>query len=414
MTSHNQSDLDSVASSPRSDHHRAIDDQPRVRFMCSFGGKILPRPHDNQLRYVGGDTRIVTIPRRGATFSSLHSKLSKLAGENDISVKYQLPNEDLDSLITVTSDEDLENMMDEYDREAIAGGKQSARLRLFLFSSDSNSRASSISSLLDGSTKREHWFLDALNGGGAAALEGGRSEVSSIVSEVPDYLFGLENSEDNLPREPKSKSRLNVVDNVSVSDPGSPAPIVSSPFCSTSSSLAPPPLPDLPPVKTKPDNLAPIVIEPKEIPTPVESPVETNKPIYIQQTGGYADNPSWPHYPTTALRHLPVYYLPGQVQTQQLIRAPFVQQFQAPPTSQVPVGFHPHPAGTAVSAMHPHHIYGGVVRQVPQPYDIPGRLPAAVDGTGQPLYYGLNNSGGFPAGYAVGAAPLGEEDHREM
>ncbi|XP_047317173.1 uncharacterized protein LOC124920673 [Impatiens glandulifera] len=412
MTSQNQSDLDSVTSSPRSDHHRTTDDLPRVRFMCSFGGKILPRPHDNQLRYVGGDTRIVTIPRRAATFSSLHSKLSKLAGETNISVKYQLPSEDLDSLITVTGDEDLENMMDEYDRLVTAGGKQSARLRLFLFSSDSVSRASSISSLLDGSTKREHWFLDALNGGGAAVLEGVRSEVSSIVSEVPDYLFGLENSEDNLPREPKLKSRFNVVDkdNVSVSDPGSPAPVVSSsPFCSTSSSLAPPPLPDLPPVKTKPDNFAAVVIEPKETPpTPVESPVETNKQqIYIQQTGGYTDNnPIWPHYPGTGLRHLPVYYLPGQIQQQQqLIRTPFVQQpFQTQAMNQVPVGFH----------QHPHHIYGGInVRQgPPQPYDMSGR---PIDGTtGQPIYYGLNNSAGFP-GYAMAApAPPGDEDHREM
>jgi hypothetical protein len=48
--------------------------------MCSFGGKILPRPHDNQLRYVGGDTRIVVV-QRAATYSSLLSKLSKLSGK---------------------------------------------------------------------------------------------------------------------------------------------------------------------------------------------------------------------------------------------------------------------------------------------------------------------------------------------
>nr|GFB93208.1 putative octicosapeptide/Phox/Bem1p family protein [Tanacetum cinerariifolium] len=81
--------VDSVASSPRSDHldnnnhpPRVYDDniaQARVRFMCSFGGKILPRPHDNQLRYVGGDTRIVSVLRHNTTFASLLNKLSKLS-----------------------------------------------------------------------------------------------------------------------------------------------------------------------------------------------------------------------------------------------------------------------------------------------------------------------------------------------
>lgn len=81
MTSHplhpSEFDTDSVASSPRSDHfHEA---PPRVRFMCSFGGKILPRPHDNQLRYVGGDTRIVAV-HRSISFPALLLKLSKLSG----------------------------------------------------------------------------------------------------------------------------------------------------------------------------------------------------------------------------------------------------------------------------------------------------------------------------------------------
>ncbi|KAJ0451632.1 hypothetical protein HanHA300_Chr15g0569741 [Helianthus annuus] len=81
--------VDSEVSSPRSDHllvdnnrvHHDTTTQARVRFMCSFGGKILPRPHDNQLRYVGGDTRIVSVLRHNTTFSSLLNKLSKLSGK---------------------------------------------------------------------------------------------------------------------------------------------------------------------------------------------------------------------------------------------------------------------------------------------------------------------------------------------
>ena len=71
---------DSVVSSPRPGYHVSHD--PRVRFMCSFGGKILPRPHDNQLRYVGGDTRIVAV-HRSTTFSTLITKLSKLSGASN-------------------------------------------------------------------------------------------------------------------------------------------------------------------------------------------------------------------------------------------------------------------------------------------------------------------------------------------
>jgi hypothetical protein len=39
--------------------------------------------------------------------------------------------------------------------------------------------------------------MDALNGG-VSGLERGRSEASSIVSEVPDYLFGLDNNSEEI------------------------------------------------------------------------------------------------------------------------------------------------------------------------------------------------------------------------
>ncbi|XP_022142250.1 uncharacterized protein LOC111012412, partial [Momordica charantia] len=158
---------DSVASSPRSDHQFNLSHDPhaRVRFMCSFGGNILLRPHDNQLRYVGGETRIVAV-NRSTTFSHFLAKLAKISGTINMTIKYQLPNEDLDALISVTTDEDVENMMDEYDRLVQThNSKSAARLRLFLFSRGEDSRASSINSLLGGSTNRDHWFLDALNGG---------------------------------------------------------------------------------------------------------------------------------------------------------------------------------------------------------------------------------------------------------
>ncbi|CAL9117382.1 unnamed protein product [Musa textilis] len=69
---------------------------PLVRLMCSYGGRILPRPHDDQLRYVGGETRIVAVPR-SASFAALRSRLSELhpaaAGGQPPCLKYQLPHE---------------------------------------------------------------------------------------------------------------------------------------------------------------------------------------------------------------------------------------------------------------------------------------------------------------------------------
>lgn len=299
------------------DHH---DLPASVRFMCSFGGKILPRPHDNQLRYVGGDTRIVSLPRRPISFSSLLVKLSRLTGKSqsdDLTIKYQLPNEDLDALITLASDEDLENMMEEHDRNP------SSRLRLFLFSNDSISRTSSISSLLDGSTKRESWFLDALNG--RPGLERGRSEVSSIVSEVPDYLFGLDNSDD----QPKSKTRLNTVDTVSInSDPGSPNPVMPSPFCSTSSSLAPP-IQDLPSVKVNPSVSGPKMENPNVENFIHQQPDHQSMWHYVPEA----------QYPPQSLQHIPVYYVPGPVQQGNVPNAPYIQSFPQPLPGQLPMGY---------------------------------------------------------------------------
>ena len=51
-----------VASSPRN----------RVKFLCSYGGKILPRQGDANLKYVGGETRVVAVPRH-IKFSGLPS-----------------------------------------------------------------------------------------------------------------------------------------------------------------------------------------------------------------------------------------------------------------------------------------------------------------------------------------------------
>lgn len=206
---------DSVGSSPRSrSGSEAWDDlfptsaaPAKLRLMCSYSGQIVPRPHDKTLCYVNGETRMVTIDRH-ATLAELSAKLSRsLLGGRPFTLKYQLPNEDLDSLISVTTDEDLDNMIEEYDRilSSVQGGSggKASRLRLFLFPAkfESNS-ASSMGSILDDS-KSETWFVDALNGAigmggvmspkpqGPAAGGGGSaaSSVNCLVSLDDDQSY---------------------------------------------------------------------------------------------------------------------------------------------------------------------------------------------------------------------------------
>ncbi|KAL3813277.1 hypothetical protein ACJIZ3_014545 [Penstemon smallii] len=127
----------------------------KLRLMCSYGGHIIPRPHDKSLFYAGGETRIVALDRRttASSLSSFTAHLSRTLFHNRaFHLKYQLPNEDLDSLISVVTDDDLFNMLEEHDRITAP-----VRIRLFLFPVKPESLGST---LLD--PKSETWFCDAL------------------------------------------------------------------------------------------------------------------------------------------------------------------------------------------------------------------------------------------------------------
>lgn len=157
----------------------------KLRLMCSNGGHILPRPHDKTLCYVGGETHIITMDRH-TTLSNLTNRISKTLIKSSSSacpttsflIKYQLPTEDLDSLITITNDEDLENMIDEYEKLDSGNNK---RIRLFVFPTDPVSVSSNGSDLEN--FKSGDWFLNALNG-----TSSGFSDTSSSVN----CLLGLD------------------------------------------------------------------------------------------------------------------------------------------------------------------------------------------------------------------------------
>ncbi|KAK1577236.1 hypothetical protein Q3G72_020041 [Acer saccharum] len=99
-----------------------------IKFLCSYGGKILPRHPDGKLRYHGGETRVLAVDR-SISFSELLSKLGELCGKQ-VSLRCKLPTEDLDALVSITSDEDLANLIEEYDR--VASPPSSLKIRAFL------------------------------------------------------------------------------------------------------------------------------------------------------------------------------------------------------------------------------------------------------------------------------------------
>ncbi|KAI3740758.1 hypothetical protein L2E82_31231 [Cichorium intybus] len=97
--------------------------------MRSYGGQIHPRPRDNQLSHIDGETKILVVDR-SIKFTVL---LAKLAGLCDAGVcfKFELHGEVIDALISVTNENDLDHMMIVYDCLKRASPKPSI-LRLFV------------------------------------------------------------------------------------------------------------------------------------------------------------------------------------------------------------------------------------------------------------------------------------------
>ncbi|KAK4426716.1 hypothetical protein Salat_1440300 [Sesamum alatum] len=244
---------DSANSSPRSrpdawdhDHHLPPVPGAKLRLMCSYGGHIIPRPHDKSLCYVGGDTRIVVVDRH-SSLAELHSRLSHiLLNGRHFTLKYQLPNEDLDSLISLSTDEDLENMIEEYDRTNAASPLKSSRLRLFLFPSKPET-AASMGSLLD-DAKSETWFVDALNGAGL--LPRGLSE-SAAIDTLLELDHGMANSDSCADLEAQNESNKQAVAKSSAQEVVLDSPHVAETSSSFGSSSSTPSMANLPPIKVR-------------------------------------------------------------------------------------------------------------------------------------------------------------------
>ncbi|KAJ0571258.1 putative PB1 domain-containing protein [Helianthus annuus] len=119
--------------------------QTTIKFLYSYAGKILPRHTDGNLRYVGGHTRVLAVDR-SVTYAELIVKLWESCGFS-VNLKCKLPSEDLDVLVSVSSDEDLAAVIEEYDRVS-----PYAKIRAVLFPMNSLKTISpvpSVESLVD-------------------------------------------------------------------------------------------------------------------------------------------------------------------------------------------------------------------------------------------------------------------------
>ena len=100
--------------------------------LCSHGGRLVPCGPGGGLRYVGGETRALAVPR-GVPFRELTAPLAEKAGAAAVTaVRYRRADEgpDEDLLVSVTSDEELAHMRDEYDR--LRATRPSASFRVFV------------------------------------------------------------------------------------------------------------------------------------------------------------------------------------------------------------------------------------------------------------------------------------------
>uniref|UniRef100_J3M7D7 PB1 domain-containing protein n=1 Tax=Oryza brachyantha TaxID=4533 RepID=J3M7D7_ORYBR len=66
----------------------------------------MPRRSDGTLKYIGGETRVLAVPR-SIPFSDLKKKVEEMFKTEVAAIKYQLLSEDLDVLVSVTCDDDL-------------------------------------------------------------------------------------------------------------------------------------------------------------------------------------------------------------------------------------------------------------------------------------------------------------------
>ncbi|XP_047164764.1 uncharacterized protein LOC124834172 isoform X2 [Vigna umbellata] len=192
----------------------------KMKFLCSFGGKILPRPSDGKLRYVGGETHIISI-QKDMAWQELMQKTLGICNQPH-TIKYQLPGEDLDALISVSSEEDLQNMKEEY--HGLERHERSQKLRIFLVPLGESEETSSTEVNAVQQSDPDYQYVVAVNGmGDSTRTNIGGQNLTNASSQLGADL----NFTPVLPKTPNASPDGLFNDSLNVQRPLSipPAPI---------------------------------------------------------------------------------------------------------------------------------------------------------------------------------------------
>ncbi|BAT84399.1 hypothetical protein VIGAN_04175800 [Vigna angularis var. angularis] len=192
----------------------------KMKFLCSFGGKIFPRPSDGKLRYVGGETHIISI-QKDMAWQELMQKTLGICNQPH-TIKYQLPGEDLDALISVSSDEDLQNMKEEY--HGLERHERSQKLRIFLVPLGESEETSSTEVNAVQQNDPDYQYVVAVNGMGDSTITNiGGQNLTNASSQLGADL----NFTPVLPKTPNASPDGLFNDSLNVKRPLSipPAPI---------------------------------------------------------------------------------------------------------------------------------------------------------------------------------------------
>ncbi|RAL47568.1 hypothetical protein DM860_011306 [Cuscuta australis] len=95
---------------------------PTIKILYSYLGRIVAGRPDGKLRYVGGYTRVLSVDR-SISYAELMLKFAEACGES-MNLKCKLPAEDLDVLVSISGDEELAAVIEEYDRVSAAENRE--------------------------------------------------------------------------------------------------------------------------------------------------------------------------------------------------------------------------------------------------------------------------------------------------
>lgn len=163
----------------------------RMKFLCNFGGRFLPRPVDGKLRYVGGEKHLIQISQ-GLSWHGLISKTTKLIRQAHI-VKYHLPGEQVNVLISVASDDDVHHMIDECI--VLEESKERPTMYLFTDEDDEHHVHFVLGSSSDEDTEAQ--YIALINGyryTGPGEKLSARGPGSASASDLDQLMFDIDDA----------------------------------------------------------------------------------------------------------------------------------------------------------------------------------------------------------------------------